>query len=130
MTPSVVMFTFSFWMAWYIQKTASAAWMHCAFIICSFSESDGATAFFNSDEYAEDVNVDGATVTALLIESKGEIDGRPGVNREALELHVKAADIPTPQANQKMAINGKKYKVRVIEPTADVLTLYLDRSTS
>jgi hypothetical protein len=84
---------------------------------------------FNLDEHAQEVQVDGRTLTAIVNSQGIKPDENPGINLSEVELHVRATDFdPLPRVGQKIKYNGQdEWVVVQVRPSAGLLTLVLQR---
>ncbi|MBW1712588.1 MAG: hypothetical protein JRJ59_05540 [Deltaproteobacteria bacterium] len=91
--------------------------------------ADLGSVFLNLDEHAEEIELDGRIITAILDRHEVESEGRPGVNVSEVEIHLKDEDLsPRPRVGDEVTLDGEKHTVQAVEPEAGLLTVVLMRN--
>ncbi len=85
--------------------------------------------FLDTDEFAQEVQVDGRTLTAIVNSQGIKPDENPGINLSEVELHVRATEFdPLPRVGQKINYNGQdEWVVVQVRPSAGLLTIVMQR---
>lgn len=92
-------------------------------------QSDIEEVFLNSEEFAENHNINGDTVRCILDkvinEAHGE-DALVGVFVNQLTLYVKTGDILTPEEGDLIRVDGSNHIVKSVNEEMGVLVIVAD----
>jgi hypothetical protein len=74
-------------------------------------EQDMTNVFLNGDEFADQHDIDGVTVLAVLTDAADKTANAEGLTVTGKELHAKAAGLPALYIGRTLMIDGQPYTV-------------------